>query len=449
MVSIASAARRVKADPAAVLSRAYVDAACRRVGHRFRCRTLDPFLTITAMLVQVMHANTAIPHVVRLMDHAFSPSALCQARARLPLAVLLLLLREMSTRLRGVLDDPATPGGWRGHRTLLIDGTGFSMPDTPALAKHFGTPPHQRPGCSFPVGHMVALFDAAAGLVIDMVIAAGRAGDITLAAGLRGWLQEGDVLIGDRGLCSFDHLAVLRQFGVHGLFRLHQNRKDHRPVRRKRRSRRPNGMPCYEPILIRRVSADDRIVEWLRPASVAAWLTGEQQSALPQTMQVRVIRFRVRQRGWRTGTIMVATTLLDTERYPAEEIAQLYASRWGIELNFRHLKRTMGMNVLRCKSVQAVRKELASFALAYNLVWLAMLEAARRQSVAPDRVSFVDALRWLQTSGATEVLPALRLNPLRPGRCEPRAVKRRPRRTFPLLTRPRDAARRWLLRARK
>ena len=449
MVSMASAAQRVKSDPGAVLSREQVQAACDRVKHRFRCRTLDPFLTIISMVVQVMHGNTAIAHLVRLMHGAFNGSAYCQARARLPLGVMLELLAEMARRVRGVLEDVDTPGDWYGHRTLLVDGSGFSMPDTPALVKFFGLHPHQRPGVGFPVGYFVALFDAATGLLIDLVVAAGRAGELTLAAGLRQWLRRGDILIGDRAFCSFAHLAVLGGLGVDALFRLHQQRKDHRPVRRKRRRRRPDGNVILEPTLVRRISRHDRIVEWIRPMKVPPWLTRAQLRRLPRTLQIRIIRFSVSRRGWRTKSIVVATTLLDPHRYPDHQIAQLYMSRWSIEVNLRHLKQTMGMDVLRCQSVPGVKKEILAFALVYNLVRLVMLEAASRQQVDPNRISFVDTLRWLQSAEPTDPFPRLKVNPLRPGRFEPRVRKRRPSRNYPLMQRPRPTLKADLLKRRR
>ena len=173
MASIRDAVRRVKEDPMAVLNRADVCAACVEAGHRFRERTLDPFFTIMAMVVQTMHGNTAIGHLVRLMDASFNESAYCQARTRLPLRVLKLLLQRITSGLREKLNDPSTPGLWRGRRTLLVDGTGFSMPDTAAMVAFFGLGTAQKPGCGFPVGHMVALFDAATGLLLDFVTAAG------------------------------------------------------------------------------------------------------------------------------------------------------------------------------------------------------------------------------------------------------------------------------------
>lgn len=444
MASISAALRRVKEDPGTVLSREHVRAACGEIGHRFRDRKLDPFLTIVAMVVQVMHGNTAIGHVVRLMHSAFNESAFCQARTRLPLEVLMLLVGKMTTGVREMLADPSTPGLWRGRRTLLVDGSGFSMPDTAALTARFGMGPGQKPGIGFPIGHMVALFDAATGLLLDLTTAAGCIGDPTMAASMRAWLHRGDILVGDRAFCSFAHLAVLRALGVDGVFRLHQQRKDHRVVRRRHRRRRANHSYVEEPVLVRHISALDQIVEWMRPSKPAAWLTRARHRLLPRFMQVRVIRFKVDRRGWRSRNIMLATTLLDPLAYPAAEIAGLYMARWNIEINFRHLKRTMGMNVLRCKSVAGVEKEVACFALVYNMVRLVMLEAAIRQDVPPDRISFVDALRWLQTVEDNQPAPLLKVNPKRPERFEPRLIKRRASRIYGLLTKPREQVKKYL-----
>ena len=445
MASMRDAVRRVKEDPIAVLKRSDVSAACLEAKHTFRDRTLDPYFTIMSMVVQTLHGNTAITHLVRLMDASFNASAYCQARTRLPLKVLMLLLQGITRGLREKIDSPSTPGLWRGRRTLLVDGTGFSMPDVATLVAFFGLGPNQTPGCGFPVGHMVAVFDAATGLLLDFVTAAGCAGDITLAASLRSWLRRGDIRVGDRAFCAFAHLAVLRTLGVDGVFRLHQARK-HAVVRRKHRRRRANGNLWQEAVLVKRISGDDQIVEWIRPNKVVPWLTKVEQALLPQFLRVRVIRYRVKRPGWRTVEVVLATTLLDAEAYPASEIADLYMSRWNIEINFRHLKQTMRMDVLRCKSVEGVQKETAAFALAYNIVRLVMLEAAQRQNVAPDRISFVDAMRWLQLAREGEAIPTLNINPKRPDRFEPRLKKRRKDRGFGLLTKPRKEAKKQLAR---
>ena len=231
--------------------------------------------------------------------------------------MLKLLLQRITSGLREKLNDPSTPGLWRGRRTLLVDGTGFSMPDTAAMVAFFGLGTAQKPGCGFPVGHMVALFDAATGLLLDFVTAAGCAGDITLAASLRAWLRRGDILVGDRGFCSFAHLAVLRTLGVDGVFRLHRARKEHRMVRRKHRRRRANGNLYQESVLVRRIGADDQVVEWIRSDKAVPWLTKAERALLPRFLEVRVIRYTINRRGWRSTRIVLATTLLDPAAYPA------------------------------------------------------------------------------------------------------------------------------------
>jgi len=134
------------------------------------------------------------------------------------------------------------------------------------------------------------------------------------------------------------------------------------------------------------------------------------------------------------------TTLTDAKRYPARALARLYAKRWQGEVNLRHLKQTLGMDVLRCMSYVGIVKELLMFVVAYNLVRRVMAEAGQRQQVGPNRLSFVDALRWLRHAEPGEALPRLQVNPVRPGRVEPRARKRRPK-NYRLLNRPRAVLR--------
>ena len=137
---------------------------------------------------------------------------------------------------------------------------------------------------------------------------------------------------------------------------------------------------------------------------------------------------------------VLSTTLLDPDKYPAAELAELYGRRWEIETNFQHLKTTLKMDVLRCKTVAGVERELTMYALVYNLIRLVMLESARRRGLPVERISFVDAARWLaramQHSG-DEVPLKLRVNPHRPNRVEPRARKRRPK-EYDLLRKPRQ-----------
>ena len=168
-------------------------------------------------------------------------------------------------------------------------------------------------------------------------------------------------------------------------------------------------------------------------------------AALPDELVVREVRFPVRRPGRRVREVTLVTTLLDARRYPAAALARLYERRWLVEGDLRHLKQTLGLDVLRCKTVPGVVKELLIFVTVYNLVRRVMREAARRQGVPPRRVSFLDALRWLRGARPGETLPRLVVNPPRPDRAEPRVRKRRPKQ-YPLMTRPRPVLREEMLR---
>jgi hypothetical protein len=174
-------------------------------------------------------------------------------------------------------------------------------------------------------------------------------------------------------------------------------------------------------------------------------MTAADYAALPDTLPVREVRFRVAGPGRRVRWVTLVTTLTSTTRYPATALAKLYEGRWQVETDLRHLKQTLGLDVLRCKTVPGVMKELLVFVTVYNLVRQVMVDAARRQKVAPRRISFVDALRWLQQARTGEPVPTLVVNPLRPGRVEPRVVKRRPNH-FSVMIRPRAVLREELMR---
>ena len=195
---------------------------------------------------------------------------------------------------------------------------------------------------------------------------------------------------------------------------------------------------------IKRLGRCDQLVEYFKPRDRPNWMSVEEYAALPETLLVRELRFTVESPGFRTREITLVTTLLDPERYPAAELAALYHQRWRVEINLRHLKQTMRMDVLRTKTIDGIHKELALFAVCYNLVRLVMLEAARRQRVPVERISFIDALRWLAHTRPGTSLRDLVVNPDRPNRLEPRVRKRRPK-EYPLMKQPRSQLRKALL----
>lgn len=434
---------RFKADVGAALSAATIANACRLVGHCWRDRTLNPAVTVQIFILQILHGNTACNALPRLAGLSFSAAAYCAARTRLPLSVFASLLRHVCDALLPELDASR----WRGHRTWSVDGSSFSMPDTPELQAHFGQPSGQAKGCGFPVAHMLALFHAGTGLLLRVIASPMRTHDMRHTPLMHAELGEGDLLLADRGFASFAHLALLSLRNMHAVFRCHQKQIVNFRVGRKHtgRSKPKKGLPRSR--YVRRLGRWDQLVEYNRPRSQPVWMNDEIWAALPETLLVRELRFRTLQRGHRTRVITLVTTLIDPSAYPASALADLYLSRWQIEVNFRHLKTTMRMEVLHCKSVDGVLKELHMFAVAYNLVRLVMLEAARRQQVPLDRISFIDALRWLRDADPHTDLTDLVVNPFRPDRLEPRVVKRR-RKEYNLMNQPRHKLRKSLGRKR-
>jgi hypothetical protein len=443
-LSIAAAIERIKSGVGDWLTPEAIRDLCQAVGHEWRDRVLDPVTTIHLFVLQILHGNTACSHVPRLGNVNCTGEAYGQARSRLPLSVFRGLLTQIASRLPVSTSDE---GRWHGHRTFLIDGSTTSMPDTPALQEKYGQPGGQAPGCGFPVMHLMAMFQAATGFLMSMVSAPYRTHDMSQVERMHPKLQAGDVLVGDRGLCSFVHLALLGFGDVFGLFRTHQKqivnfRPGRRTASRKTRQRGEKGLPTSR--WLKRLGKNDQLVEYVKPQVLPEWLTAEEYARLPDRLIVRELRYSLAIPGCRTQQITLTTTLLDPVKYPAADLAELYGRRWEIETNFRHMKTTLKMEVLRCQTVEGVEKELTMYAVVYNLIRLVMLEASRCQRVAVERISFVDATRWLAQAMREATPLKLRVNPHRPYRVEPRAKKRRPK-EYDLLNKPRQILRKRLL----
>jgi hypothetical protein len=433
---------RLRQDLAACLTPEAIQAAARQAGHSWRHRVLDPVTTLYLFIMQVLHGNTATSHVVQFGGWSFTDSAYCQVRKRLPLAIFHALLERTAATLR---DATAAASDWYGHRVWILDGSGFSMPDTPELQRGFGQPGNQKPGCGFPVARWLALFDLATGMLLRSATAPLRTHDMALAGDIADDLKPGDVVLGDCGLCSYVHIAKLHVRGLHAVFRMHQRRivdftpgRPQAPAKSKRT--RAQGLPHSR--WVRAYGDSDQVVIWPKPKSKPKGMTVEEYAELPEEMMVREVRYRIDAPGFRTTEITLVTTLVDATVYPAEALADLYYRRWQVELNFRHMKITMKMDVLRCETVDGVLKELAIFSLVYNLIRSAMVESARLQGVAPERISLVDTWRWLVGDGEKDE-SVLRVNPERRGRVEPRVRKRRPKQ-YPLMKKPRSALRKQL-----
>jgi Transposase DDE domain len=437
---------RLRHDIAACLSADAIKEACHAVGHRWRDRALNPVTTVYLFLLQILHGNTACQHVVQFGVWKFSESAYCQARKRLPLAVLQKLLELVTATLRQTTQAPSL---WLArHRVWIVDGSSFSMSDVEELQRQFGQPGEQRPGCGFPVAKFLALVDVATGMISRVLAAPLRSHESSRVARVHDALEVGDVLLGDRGFCSFAHLGLLVQRGVHAVFRIHQQTiVDFTPGREhvlpNAKKRRP-GLPRSR--WDRALGLNDQIVTWFKPNKPPVWMALEQFSSLPDEITVRELRYRVETQGFRTREITLVTTLLDAQVYSAEALADLYYRRWQVETTFKALKITMNMDILRCQTATGVLKELAVFALAHNLVRSVMVEAARVRGVPVIRISVQDTTRWLIGIEAEEGggVKVIKVNRHRSGRTEPRVKKRRPKQ-YLRMTAPRSKLRKRLL----
>jgi hypothetical protein len=342
---------------------------------------------------------------------------------RLALGLIERLGREIAARLCAA--QPA-PWLWRGRNVKLVDGTTVSMPDTEANQRAFPQSREQKPGLGFPLARLLGIVSLSCGAVLEW--ASGpcegkNTGETALLWSLMDKLAPGDVVVADRYFAGYFGIARLREQGVDVLIRQHQRR--HTDFRRGRR-----------------LGKRDHVVSWARPQR-PSWMDEATYASMPESMVMREVR---------VGDLTLVSTLLDAKEVTKAELVDLYGKRWQIELDFRAIKTVMQMDVLRCKSPDMVRKEIAVHLLAYNLVRTVMAQAACLAHLLPRQLSFKATLQVLNAFEENlRHCPRARLTtrhaivlgsiaqlvlPVRPHRVEPRAVKRRPK-THPLLTKPR------------
>lgn len=439
MVTIAHALEKVKDTYDQIIPETAILAAAAAVGHTYRERKLGPVQALHLFLVQILNGNVACSALRHLAGMTCAVGAYCKARGRLPVGLFRCLLNWLCQSMRDVTEATSL---WHGHRLFHLDASSFSMPDTASLQEAFGQPGGQKKGCGFPTAHMLLLADAVTGMILDILAAPLRTHEMSKVSRMHPKLRRGDVLIGDRGFCSYAHLALLLQCGLHGILRIHQriivDFTPGRPHADKKASKSQKGLPRSQ--WLRCIDTHDQIVRWFKPKTRPLWMSAQDYATLPESITVRELEYRIETPGHRTRHVSLVTTLLDDAKYTAEDLAEFYRRRWQIEVNLRHLKQTMGMDVLRCKTPDGVLKEMLMFALVYNLVCSVTYQAAQRQGVSADRISFIDALRWLRTWSPSRELIELIVNPYRPGRCEPRVLKRRPKQ-YSLMNQPREVLR--------
>jgi len=347
--------------------------------------------------------------------------AYCTARNHLPEEALHELVRQSGKQVE---DESPAAWLWHGRRVRVVDGSTITMPDTLENQAAYPQQKSQKPGCGFPIARILVIFSLSAGTVLEAAIGkykGKQTGENSMLRSLPDALAEDDVLLADRCFSGWSDIALLGQRGIDVVVRKHQLREtDFRTGKR--------------------LGKDDHLVVWSRPQR-PKWMSAEQYVTLPDELTLREVRIRVPQKGFRTRSLLVVTTLLDARQYPREEIALLYRRRWQAELYFRSIKVVLQMDHLRCKTPQRVHNEFYMHLVGYNLIRRVMAVTAYESGTSPWEISFKGTLQTLAQfllvlmtgvatrAWCTALLTAVATHAVgnRPDRFEPRRVKRRPK----------------------
>lgn len=353
--------------------------------------------------------------------------AYCKARQRLPLDMVAGMATTTGRLIAGKVPDKWR---WFGRRVRLVDGTTVTLPDTPANQATYPQQSGQKPGLGFPICRIVGITCLASGALLNAVMGHFKgkgASEQTLLRSLLDTLETGDLLLGDAFYATYFLLAELRLRGVDAVFEQHGSRK------------RSTDFRCGKSL-----GSRDHLITLTKPKIRPDWMTIEQYESAPDTLSVRELE---------VGGKVLVTTLLCPKTTSKLALKALYKRRWHVELDLRNIKTTLGMETLSCKTPQMGEKEMWVYLLAYNLIRMIMLQSASLADMLPRSLSFKHTLQlWLAADGALShsdnadkvaeflALVAEQTVDNRPGRIEPRAIKRRPK-PYPLLTQKRAAAR--------
>jgi len=401
-----------------------------------RERLYPPTETLSMFLTQAMSADRSCQHIVNqaalqrlaggLSTGSTCTGGYCLARQRLPLAMASNLTQHL-----GALIDEHVPDHWRWHgrRVRIVDGTTVTMPDTPENQAAFPQQGGQQPGLGFPICRIVGITCLANGALINAAIGRfqGKGGDEqTLLRSIQDTFQTGDIVLADAFFATYFFIAAMQAKSIDILMEQHGARKRSTDFRRGQS-----------------LGAHDHIIVIDKPKKRPDWMSETEYAAAPATLTLREFKAG--------GKIMV-TTVLSPNAASKPELKALYRSRWHVELDIRHIKATLGLSILSCKTPEMVEKEIWVYLLAYNLIRLMMAQSALLADITPRTISFKHCLQLWLTSiqridtvddeqlGKLLLLMAQRRVGNRPGRIEPRAIKRRPK-PLPLLTKPRAVVR--------
>ncbi|TCK06168.1 IS4 family transposase [Marinobacterium mangrovicola] len=383
---------------------------------------------------EVVHRFQAFAAAKGAKAPSLSTAAYCNARSKLQLSSLENILLHTAAQLK----MHPTSKYWLDRRVVVVDGTGLSMPDTQANQQVWPQPRNQLPGCGFPQARLCACFCLQTGALLSYRIGSRKIHELPLLRQQWQTFQPGDIFVGDKGFCSYYDVAQFRKREVDSVI----------PLARRHPVKDSEAMEVLGP--------DDLLIKWPKPQwNKQLSYTKEEWAELPDYLTLRQIKVTVKTPGFRVREFYIVTTLTDPNCYPADALADLYYQRWDVELYFRDLKTTLGMDILRCKSPEMVQKEILMHLIVYNCIRHLMLEAADQKGLMPRQLSVkasIQALRqWLPLLNRAVLKPAEQRRlvsllqdaiaatvlPERRGRVEPRCVKRRPK-PFRLMTKPRS-----------
>ena len=401
-----------------------------------RERLFPPTETLSMFLSQAMSADRSCQQAVdeaaikrlagglpRCSTHT---GAYCRARQRLPVEMVATLTRRTA---RVMAERTPPTWHWRGRAVRLVDGATVALPDTPDNQEVYPQPRSQQPGLGFPLCRLVGIICLASGALLDAAMGPCRgkgSDEQSLLRSLLDVLESGEILLGDAFYATYFLLCALRERGIDGVFEQHGARRRRTDFRRGQR-----------------LGARDHLIELHKPKRKPAWMSQADYDQAPDTLTVRELH---------TGGKILITTLLCPKQTTKAALKGLYRDRWHVELDLRNIKTTLGMERLSCRTPAMAQKEIWVYLLAYNLIRLLMAQSALLTDLLPRQLSFKHTLQiwiaWRQSGAESDddklaglfILIAQQQVGNRPGRIEPRAVKRRPK-PFPLLTKPRPIAR--------
>lgn len=407
------------------------------LGFSFRERIFSPMVTLFAFLSQVLSddpsSRKAVLEVIALRIGGGLPpcclntGSFTKAKARLPLEIVKELVRRLAKALAGRVPNP-----WTHGRVLVVDGTGFAMPDSTQNRDMY--PEHYNRKTGFPLGRLLGVFSLASGCLLDLAIAplVGKGtGELTLLKGLWKVFNAGDTLLGD---CLFSSFGVIVSARTHGCHVVAELRKDRHRLLNNRKT--------------------DQIIEIKKPRQKPLNISQQEFDEWPPTITVRVLKVCFGPKGFRVRRKYILTTHLDSEVVSGQDIADLYRKRWQVEINLRSIKIVLGMDMLRSKSPDMVEKEIWIHMLAYNLIREKMALAAATKFLPPEQISFratqqlftllrtINSVHGKNCKDLEEIFLVLISSQVvgkRPNRFEPRATKRR-KKNYALLSTSREEA---------